>query len=93
MDLDLIGTLVSLLLQVLLLIIAGVWAIGKINAAAEVLRVSLDNLAKSVEHLRAWLDQINERLGVAVERIAVIETKIGDLDCHRDRQCYAEDKE
>lgn len=67
---------VGLGLNLVVLAVGAVWAIGKIKAQIAVLTESINNLNTTLIELRKWVGQIDEKVDSQGERLAKVEAKL-----------------
>jgi len=72
-EMGVILALLGLLVEVALLIVAGVWVVSKIRGTTQVLGSEIGNLRDSIDLLRSEFRSINDRQNEHAERIARIE--------------------
>jgi hypothetical protein len=54
----------------------GVWIIARISGTTDKLSTSITHLGEGIGDLKEWLQKVDERTDVALQRIGVVETKI-----------------
>lgn len=69
--------LLGFLINVIVLIISGVWVVGKINTTTQILAVNIENLTKAIELMGVCFKGLNETVNNHGERIVRVETKLG----------------
>lgn len=67
----------GLVLNLLGFIIAGVWVVAKISGTTSLLTQSITSLKESIEHLRNWVECVDDRTDQHTEKIARMEAKLG----------------
>jgi prefoldin subunit 5 len=67
------------LAQLMALVIGGAFGIAKINSAAERLGEQANNLSKSIDQLRSWLDRHDKEIGEHAGRLSTLEERTKGL--------------
>lgn len=75
-DISLIVAICAFVVQILGVVVAGVWVVAKIGGATAMLRQAIGALKESIDHLRSWLQIVDERTDGHAERIARMEEQI-----------------
>ena len=79
MDLALIALIVStvgLVLQIGVLTIAAVWAVGAIKGTTERLGLSIDHLSECLDRHQEWMEKIDSKTDCHAQRITRVETQL-----------------
>ena len=82
MSLSVILSLSAIILEVVVLIVAGVWAVGKIRSTSEVLNASVRTLDKTVERLAKTVERLDVKIDNHSERLSRLEALQENNDNH-----------
>lgn len=74
-DMTLLIAATTFLVDLLIVVVAGVWVVSKIQSSTEKLAATIAHLAANVDRQQAWLDSLESTVQTHGERLAVVETK------------------
>lgn len=76
MNWEAIATLVGVAIQIVFILLGGVWAVGRIDTATQVLKESMSHLSKAIDELHIWLSKVENTSIDTRERVAKIEQRL-----------------
>lgn len=69
----------TLALDILVVVIGGVWIVARISGTTDRLSVSVEHLSESFKDLKLWLQRVDSKEAATVERLAVVETQLAEV--------------
>lgn len=69
----------TLALDILVVVIGGVWIVARISGTTDKLSVSVEHLSESFKDLKLWLQRVDSKEAATVERLAVVETQLAEV--------------
>lgn len=65
-------TALTFLLEILIVTVAGVWVVGKINGATEKLHLSIEHLSSVVSDQKIWLLSLEKKVESHGNKLAIL---------------------